>query len=106
MIAAHGMRVPVKTIGTQGPCGTESGLQARPLFFNDLQTVLAKLCHNCDSHFRLEFAFRWLPLSRPGNPNRFEHIVIRHFFAIVIILQEGTDDRRAMLVGPSALLTS
>jgi hypothetical protein len=28
---------------------TESGLQARPLFFNNLQTVLPKLCHNCDT---------------------------------------------------------
>ena len=35
---------------------TESGLQARPLFFNDLQTVLAELCHNCDMAFRFLFA--------------------------------------------------
>ena len=36
---------------------TESGLQARPLFFNDLQIVSAKLCHNCDNKVRPAFAF-------------------------------------------------
>jgi hypothetical protein len=35
---------------------TESGLQAHPLFFNNLQTVLAKLWHNCDTVFRFLFA--------------------------------------------------
>jgi hypothetical protein len=34
----------------------ESGLQARPLFFNNLQTVLAKLCHTCATRFRIIFA--------------------------------------------------
>jgi hypothetical protein len=93
------------------PCAmqhrTESGLQARPLFFNDLQTVLAKLCHNCDTRFRLGFAYR-VPTASPiqANPNRFEHVAIRHLFAVMIIYTEGTDDRRAMLAGPSALLTS
>jgi hypothetical protein len=35
---------------------TESGLQARPLIFNKLQTVLAKLCHNCDTKICYLFA--------------------------------------------------
>src|SRR6266404_2476813 len=35
---------------------TESGLQARPLFFNNLQTVLAKSCHHCVIRFRYSFA--------------------------------------------------
>jgi hypothetical protein len=34
----------------------ESGLPARPLFFNNLRTVLAKLCRNCDTDFRYFFA--------------------------------------------------
>jgi hypothetical protein len=42
------------------PCAlqrrTKSGLQARPLIFNNLQTVVVKLCHNCDTHIRYLFA--------------------------------------------------
>ncbi len=34
----------------------QSGLQARPLFFDNLQAVFAKLCHNCDTDFRVVFA--------------------------------------------------
>ena len=34
---------------------TESGLQARPPSFNNLQTMLAKLCHNRDTCFRFKF---------------------------------------------------
>jgi hypothetical protein len=57
------------------PCAlqrrTESGLQARPLFFNSLQAVFGKLCHNCDMGFRFVFALfvgRFARFERPPNP--------------------------------------
>jgi hypothetical protein len=56
------------------PCAlqrrTESGLQARPLFFNNLRTILGKLCHNCAKGFRFIFALESFRFTRSRFPGR------------------------------------
>jgi len=56
---------------------TESGLQARPLLFNGLRAILAKLCHNCDRLFRLLFAYATSAESNTvlGNLVRTESVI-------------------------------